>query len=152
MEVIEPDPASQQFPCPNQRVIYECRVLEAFSITWVLPISTLSVAGSLPIGFTRNDGQFTVALNGSEIVGVKGAFNINSTILIKPPLGHFNNTVLTCRVGLLTAVNPSIMSTITLSGELRHNHVYTFCDCLCCRMRCFEFIAQLSQGTVVPCI
>ena len=106
-------------------MIYECRVLvEAFSITWVLPVSDdteLSLGGSLPIGAMRDDGQFTAVLNGSESVGMVGAFKINSTILIKPPLGDFNNSVLTCTA--TAGVDPANMSTITLSGELRHNHV-----------------------------
>ena len=137
VELIEPDPASQQFPCPNQRVIYECRVLAgAFSVTWVLPSgddAVLILGGSEQIGTTRNtsDGQFTATLTGSESVGMAGAFKINSTILIKPPLDVFNNSVVTCRANSIVVINPTNMSTITLSGELRPISI-TFCDCLGC--------------------
>ena len=118
VELIEPHPASQQFPCPNQRVIYKCSVLvESFSITWVLPNNddaTLSLGGTQPIGTTSNttNGQFIAALNGSERVGT-----LNSTLLIEPPLDDFNNSVLTCRGSSATDVNPTNMNTITLSGE-----------------------------------
>ena len=106
-------------------MIYECRVLvEAFSITWVLPIAEqLSLGGSLPIGTTTNtsDGQFTAVLNGSESVGMAGGFMINSTILIKPPLDDFNNLVLTCTASKVDhdpRIYPEIITTITLSSKL----------------------------------
>ena len=128
MEVIEPDPASQQFLCPNQRVIYECRVLiEAFAISWILPIgddTELRLGGSRTTTNT-SDGQFTAVLNVSEHVGILGEHMINSTIIIKPPLSDFNNSVLTCRAITVGRINPANKSTITLSGELRHSYVYT---------------------------
>ena len=34
----EPDPASQELPCANQTIVYECRLLiPTFTMTWILP-------------------------------------------------------------------------------------------------------------------
>ena len=34
----EPDPTSQELPCANQTIVYECRLLiPTFTLIWILP-------------------------------------------------------------------------------------------------------------------
>ena len=124
VELIEPDPTSQQFPCPNQTVIYECRVLvESSEIVWVLPTNdnaNLRFLGTEMSGTTRSapDGKFIATL--IESVPVEGTspvrYLINSTLHIQPPLDNLNGSSLTCAGG--TTGQPVMETiTITLSGE-----------------------------------
>ena len=122
--MIEPDPASQQFPCPNQRVVYECRILvDSSELAWILPINgndRLGFAGNEMSGITRSisDGKFIATL--TESVQVEGTapprYLINSTLHIQPPLDNLNSTSLTC-VGGTTGHSVMETITITLSGE-----------------------------------
>ena len=124
VEVIEPDPASQLFPCSNQRVVYECRILvDSSELIWVLPTNgsaNLGFVGGEMSGITRStsDGKFNSTL--IESVPVEGTapvrYLIYSTLHIQPPLDNLNGSLLTCTGG--TTAHPVMETiTITLSGE-----------------------------------
>ena len=119
LERIEPDPG--QLPCPNQRVMYQCRVLVPSSgLTWTLPNGD----GTLEFSILSNvddvrptppgDGVYTATLTSKTEDGDPGTdrFFFTSTLLI---LETVNGTSLTCAGG--TVVNPVENSTdIILSG------------------------------------
>ena len=96
--VIEPDPASQAFPCPNQIVVYECHVW--IDIRCFLPINdgaTLRFLGGEMRGMTRStpDGMLDASLTGS--VQVEGSdlplYYVNSTLVIQPPLDILTGSI-----------------------------------------------------------
>ena len=62
----EPDPNSQEFPCPHQRVQYECTTLSPVdTITWILPSGVgLGFTGASSVGrvFNSADDQFSATL------------------------------------------------------------------------------------------
>ena len=62
----EPDSNSQEFPCPHQRVQYECTTLRSVgSHTWMLPSGVgLGFTGASSVGRVRNssDDQFSATL------------------------------------------------------------------------------------------
>ena len=100
MELTEPDPTSQQFPCPNQRVVYECRTLVgSTALTWTLPtnMTRLAFAGSEITGTTRTSsyGQFTAVLDRSDPVN-SSLYLMTSTLIILPPLAHLTGSTVTC--------------------------------------------------------
>ena len=119
LEMVEPDPTTQPFPCPNQTVIYECAVDGYLGIAWIPPSlnSSLHFSALDTIGVTRNssNGQFNAVLSNSEKV-TGGAFLITSTLLINPPLNDLNGLTLTC-IGVSLFNNFIETSNITLSGE-----------------------------------
>ena len=119
LERIEPDHG--QLPCPNQRVMYQCRVMIPSSrLTWTLPnndgtqqfsiLSNVDDVRPTPPG----DGVYTATLINKTEDGVPGSdlFFFTSTLLI---LETVNGTSLTCSGG--TGANPVEGSTdIILSG------------------------------------
>ena len=63
----EPDPNSQEFPCPHQRVQYKCTTLRPVAtLTWWIPPSGvgLGFTGASSVGRVRNssDDQFSATL------------------------------------------------------------------------------------------
>ena len=120
--MIEPDPASQPFPCPNQTVVYECTVDGYIGLAWILPTSDMTVLGFTAvtaIGATRNtsNGQFIATLNNRELVG-DDSLLMTSTLLINPPLDEFNSSALTCTGAAAEGDrNGMNMTNVTLSGE-----------------------------------
>ena len=87
--MIEPDPASQRFLCPNRRVVYECRIVvpSSFGLSWIIDSTILE--------FSANANVL-----------------LNSTLLIQPPLHNLNGSLLTCKGG--TAVDP-VNNNITIA-------------------------------------
>ena len=124
--MIEPDPASQPFPCPNQTVVYECTVDGYIALTWVLPTSdttTLVFTQGNIVGDTNTalNGQFSATLTNSErITGSNPLVNLmTSTLLINPPLNDFNGLTLRC-IGAAAVggeMNGMKITNITISGE-----------------------------------
>ena len=123
LEVIEPDPASQPFPCPNQTVVYECTVDGYIGLTWVLPTSdttTLVFTQGNIVGDTNTalNGQFSATLTNSErITGSNPVVNLmTSTLLINPPL---NGLALTCLGSAAVGgeMDGMVITNITISGE-----------------------------------
>ena len=115
MEVIEPDPP---FPCPNQRVVYECTLEGYIALRWILPTDEMTGLGfgglEMP-GTNDSNGTFIAFLNRSDQMGA--SFTITSTLQIQH-LDNLNDSSLTC-VGVTTSGNNvEDMITITVSGEL----------------------------------
>ena len=119
LERIEPDHG--QLPCPNQRVMYQCRVMVPSSgLTWTLPNDD----GTLQFSIISNEGDVRPTPLGYELYiatltsktedGDPGSdlFFFTSTLLI---LETVNDTTVTCSGG--TGANPVENSPdIILSG------------------------------------
>ena len=122
VELTEPDPTSQQFPCPNQRVVYECRTLVgSTALTWTLPtdMTRLAFEGSEITGTTRTSsyGQFTAVLDRSDPDNTNSSlYWMTSTLIILPPLAHLAGSTVTCAGGTTTGDVVEII-TIVMSGE-----------------------------------
>ena len=118
VELIEPDPTSQQLPCFNQRVVYECRILvESTGLTWSLPTNdtpSLSFWGSEMAGTTRSSsvGQFIAVLDKSDPIpgNFTDAYLMTSTLQIQPPLAHLTGSTLQC-------AGDNGANSITVTGE-----------------------------------
>ena len=119
IEKIEPDPATQEFPCPHQIVQYKCQTLiPTATLTWRLPSGdTLpEFTGSSSVGRVRNssDDQFSATLTGKmeDDDPDTDFFLFNSTLLILEPI---NGSSLTC----IASVSGSLLqdnTTIFQSG------------------------------------
>jgi hypothetical protein len=136
LRVIEPDPASQPVPCPNQTLVYECTVDGYIGLVWTFETSGMTDELVLNqgnvVGDTSNssNGQFSATLINSErITGSNPAVNLmTSTLVISPPLNEFNGLPLTCiGNGAGTDMDEMEMTIVTLSGipdppqQLEHN-------------------------------
>ena len=116
----EPDPNSQEFPCPHQTVQYECTTLRPVAVqTWILPSGVrLRFTGASPVGrvFNSSDDQFSATLTSKmedEDPDSDDLF-FTSTLLIIDPV---NGSELTCSG---TAVSGTVFqgnTTVVLSGE-----------------------------------
>ena len=120
--MIEPDPASQPFPCPNQTVVYECTADGYVGLAWILPTSDMIIlrfTAVTAIGDIRNtsNGQFIATLNNRELAG-EDLLLMTSTLQINPPLDEFNGLALTC-IGAAAPgdMDGMKMSNVSLSGE-----------------------------------
>ena len=90
LERIEPDPG--QFPCPNQRVLYQCQILvPSLGLAWTLPNDdgTLRFSGLSNVDDIRptppgDDGVYIATLTNKTEDGVPGTdlFFFTSTLLI----------------------------------------------------------------------
>ena len=123
LKLIEPDPTSQPFPCPNQILVYQCTADRHIGLSWILSNSSLYMSFSSynMTGFTRNsfDGQFRAAWISSEPVGTEGVFPlrlITSILLINPPLDALDGLTLICE-GFNVSHSTSVETNITLNGE-----------------------------------
>ena len=104
LERIEPDPG--QLPCPNQRVMYQCRILvPSYGLTWTLPnddgtlqFSILSNEGDVRPTPPGDDGVYIATLTNKTEDDDPGTdrFFFTSTLLI---LETVNGTSLTCSGG-----------------------------------------------------
>lgn len=127
LEIIEPVPTYQPFPCPNQMVIYECRVfVGSTGLTWFLPAGeTLSFSIASENGTSRStvDGKFTAILTGKSDSGTDSEhLFLNSTLQVQPPLSTLNGSVLLCAGGTL-GNRVEISTTITLSGMFKSGYI-----------------------------
>ena len=119
IERIEPDPATQEFPCPHQIVQYKCQTLiSTASLTW-----RLSSGDTLPefsagssVGRVRNssDDQFSATLTGKmeDDDPDTDLFFFTSTLLILEPINGSSLTCIASVGGSLSQGN----TTIVLSG------------------------------------
>ena len=119
IERIEPDPATQEFPCPHQIVQYKCQILiPTASLTWRLPSGdTLpEFSGGSSVGRVRNssDDQFSATLTGKmeDDDPDTDRFFFTSTLLILEPI---NGSSLTCIVSISGSSSQGNI-TIVLSG------------------------------------
>ena len=88
----EPDPNSQEFPCPHQKVQYECTTLRPVAaLTWMLPSGVgLVFTGASSVGRVRNssDDQFSATLTSKMVDEDPDSddFLFTSTLLIIDPV------------------------------------------------------------------
>ena len=119
IERIEPDPATQEFPCPHQIVQYKCQTLIATAtLTWRLPSGdTLpDFTGGSSVGRVRNssDDQFSATLTSKmeDDDPDTDIFFFTSTLLILEPI---NGSSLTCIASVSGSLSQENI-TIILSG------------------------------------
>ena len=109
----EPDPTSQELPCANQIIVYECRLLSAFALTWILPNGEeleFTSDNDIIENNTLTDGTTIATL--TEIMPAGGGrFLFTSTLLIQETI---DMSSLTC-VGA-DIDSPTTETTIRHSG------------------------------------
>ena len=110
----EPDPTSQELPCANQIIVYECRLLSSFALTWRLPNGEeleFTSDNDIIENNTLTDGTTIATL--TEIMPAGGGrFLFTSTLLIQETI---DMSSLTC-VGATALDNPTAETTILHSG------------------------------------
>ena len=114
------EPLSPQPACPNELLVYNCRVqFLSVSITW-----RHGAFGYL--GFSAADdkgGDFNSTSDGRVVAnltmnnGTGGHRMVASTLTIQPPLNDLNGTTLTCEGFEVPGGNRSGTATILLAGE-----------------------------------
>ena len=116
----EPDPTSQELPCANQMIMYECRLLiPTFTLTWTLPnkeILTFSILRNIndtePPDPSDDDNYIATLTNKTE-GEVIDTFLFTSTIMILEPV---DGSAVTC-TGVMALISVSNDTTIILSGR-----------------------------------
>ena len=116
----EPDPNSQELPCPHQRVQYECTTLRPVaSLTWILPSGDVlnDFTGGSSSGAVRNtlNGQFIATLTSKveDQDPETDNFFFNATLLI---LNSTNGSTFECIANTRGRVIEETV-TVTWSGE-----------------------------------
>ena len=117
----EPGPNSQEFPCPHQRIQYECTTLRPVAAQFwdLIPSSVrLSFTGASAVGRVRNssDDQFSATLTSKmedEDPESDDLF-FTSTLLIIDPV---NGSELTCSGTAASGTVFQESTTVVLSGE-----------------------------------
>ena len=112
----EPDPTSQELPCANKIIVYECQqLIPSGDLIWSLPNNeTLRFSQSRDINDieTSDDDNYIATLTNKTEGDLIDAFLFTSTLMILEPV---DGSTVTCTGG--TASNPvSIDNTIVLSG------------------------------------
>ena len=110
----EPDPTSQELPCANQTIVYECRLLiPTFTLTWRLPNGEeLEFIGNEAAENNTLTNGTTIATLTEMMSAGSGRFLFTSTLLIQETI---NMSSLTC-VGATALDNPTAETTIIHSG------------------------------------
>ena len=107
---------SDQSPCPDQMVKYECRIQTPVNtLTWTLPTGDdlEEFSGFEDVGTVKMEGSFTGTLTGVISSNFSSRFLLNSTIVF---LVSMNNSVLTC-FGVVGGTRVEDSTTVTLSGD-----------------------------------
>ena len=109
----EPDPTSQELPCANQTIVYECRLLSSFALTWILPNGEELefIGNNAAENDTLTDGTTIATLTEIMPAGGGGRFLFTSTLLIQETI---DMSSLTC-VGT-DIDSPTAETTIIHSG------------------------------------
>ena len=142
IERTEPDPATQEFPCPHQIVHYKCQTLiPVIALTWKLPSGdTLQFTGASSVGRVRNssDDQFSATLTGKmeDDDPDTDLLFFTSTLLILEPI---NGSSLTCIATVNASFSPEITTNIVLSG-MYNNYSCIGRDFSMCGVLCSTFI------------
>ena len=116
----EPDPTSQELPCANQRIVYECQQLISSSeLIWSLPNNeALRFSGSRDIDDTEppdpsDDDNYIATLTNKIEGDLIATFLFTSTLMILEPV---DGSTVTCTGGTISnPVNNDI--TIIFSGQ-----------------------------------
>ena len=113
----EPDPTSQELPCANQIIVYECQQLKPSSeLIWTLPNNEiLRFSDSRNINDTEpSDDDNYIATLINKIDGeMTDTVFFTSTLMILEPV---NGSTVTCTGGTISNV-VSNETTIILSGQ-----------------------------------
>ena len=120
IERIEPDPVTQEFPCPHQIVQYKCQTLiPTATLTWRLPSGdTLpDFTGGSSVGRVRNssDDQSSATLTGKvedDDDPESDRFFFNSTLLILEPINGSSVKCIASVSGSLSQGNTTIILSV----------------------------------------
>ena len=110
----EPDPTSQELPCANQMIVYECRLLiPTFALTWILP-------NGVELEFNGGNEQNETMYNGTSIATLTKIVSVDavtylfsSTLLIQETI---DMSSLTCFGTTTGQDDPTAETTIIHSG------------------------------------
>ena len=123
----EPDPTSQELPCANQIIVYECQqLIPSESLIWILPTNEIlrfSILRDINDTRTSNDDNYIATLTNKIDGEVTDTFFFTSTLMILEPV---DGSTVTC-IGTISNI-VSGDTTVTLSGQ----SLYTLC--LVCTM------------------
>ena len=113
----EPDPTSQELPCANQRIVYECQqLISSYDLTWTLPnneVLRFSFSRDINDTETSDDDNYIATLTNKIEGEVIDTFFFTSTLMILEPV---DGSTVTCTGGTISnIVNNDI--TIILSGR-----------------------------------
>ena len=113
----EPDPTSQELPCANQMIVYECQqLIPSNDLIWTLPnneILRFSQSRDINDIETSDDDNYIATLTNKTEGEVIDTFFFTSTLMILEPV---DGSTVTCTGG--TASNPvNIDTTIIFSGR-----------------------------------
>ena len=113
----EPDPTSQELPCANKIIVYECQqLIPSFELTWTLPnneILRFSQSRDINDTETSDDDNYIATLTNKIEGEVLDTFLFTSTLMILEPV---DGSTVTCIGGTTTNV-VSIDTTIIFSGR-----------------------------------
>ena len=113
----EPDPTSQELPCANQMIVYECRLLIPSSeLIWSLPnneILRFSQSRDINDTETSDDDNYIATLTNKIDGEEDDTFFFTSTLMILEPV---NGSTVTCTGGTTTNVVSNDI-TIIFSGR-----------------------------------
>ena len=113
----EPDPTSQELPCANQIIVYECQQLISSSdLIWTLPnneILRFSQSRDINDIETSDDDNYIATLTNKIDGVVTDTFLYTSTLMILEPV---NGSTVTCTGGTTTNL-VSNDTTIIFSGR-----------------------------------
>ena len=124
----EPDPTSQELPCANQTIVYECQqLLSSSELIWTLPnneVLRFSILRDINDTVTSDDDNYIATLTNKTEGEEIDTFFFTSTLMILEPV---DGSTVTCIGGTISNI-VSGDTTVTLSGR----SLYTLC--LVCTM------------------
>ena len=113
----EPDPTSQELPCANQMIVYECQqLIPSSELIWTLPNNEalrFSLLRDINDTEPSDDDNYIATLTNKIEGEVIGTFFFTSTLIILEPV---NGSTVTCRGGTISNA-VSIDITIIFSGR-----------------------------------
>ena len=110
----EPDPTSQELPCANQIIVYECQqLIPSIELIWILPNNEEIIFSEINETKTSDDGNYIGTIINKTATDQTNRFLLTSTLII---LEAVDNSSLTCTGGdTSTPVRYDI--TIIFSGQ-----------------------------------
>ena len=110
---IVPDIETQELPCADQMIVYECRVSSSFTLTWILP-------NERQLEFTFEDEENVLMSDGTTIATLTEMMSVGGDRFLYTSILLIQDTIdmssLTC-FGVTGAVtNPIADTTIEHSG------------------------------------
>ena len=112
----EPDPTSQELPCANQTIVYECQqLISSDTLTWTLPNNDtlrFSILRDINDIEPSDDDNYIATLTNKIEGDETDTFFFTSTLMILEPV---NGSTVRCTGGTTPQVSNDI--TIILSGR-----------------------------------